>query len=445
MQGYSQIQESGMMIDAGCAVQQISAGAAAVLFMSLLLLAACDEPDEFTMPADSAESPTPSAESSAVVRTYPDSMRALWSRAVREQSMNSVAPAVDGGIAYVAAGRSVRAYDIQTGAERWTREVNVSRSFGARNLVLDSARVFLAHFDQVFALNRGDGSPAWTCSIPDFTGVDLQVVAANATHLLIGGRGEAVRVEKATGSVDLRVSVDSVANVLSPALLLDGRMLIPSYQRIPDQQATGGRLRFVSSAGETIWQVDTEQRTYPTPQGGTYTAGGGIHGVAVTQGSDVELAIYTTGQSVVARALDSGEVVWRAFFQNYGFGTGPAVFNGTDMSGSNRATVVIGSTTGRLFGIDAETGETRWMLDVQGGMLVPTRFDDGIAYQIDDGYGVLYAVDVDTGEVLWTGRPPENAEDTDATYRTAPGIGAGRIAVVGSKRIYGLRAVTRSE
>lgn len=119
------------------------------------------------------------------------------------------------------------------------------------------------------------------------------------------------------------------------------------------------------------------------------------------------------------------------------------------MSGAEIAIVVVGSTTGRLFGIDAET---RWMLDVQGGMLAPARFDggiayqdDGIAYQIDDGYGVLYAVDVDTGEVLWTRRPPETIQNTDATYRTAPGIGMGRIAVVGSKRIYSLRAVTRSE
>jgi outer membrane protein assembly factor BamB len=413
-----------------------------VLFaLPAVLFVACDAPDDSAPPADEAENPTMPSDSGAAVRTYPDSVPAVWSRDLDERSMNSVAPSVDDGVAYVAAGRSVRAYDVDTGAEKWTHPLDISRSIGARNLVLDSARVYLAHFDQVVALRRNDGSAEWTRSVPDFTGVDLQVIASNATHLLIGGRGAAVRVEKATGSVDLRVPADSDANVLNPALLPDGRMLVPTYRRIPDQRATEGTLRLVSSTGDTIWQVDTEQRTYPTPQGGTYTAGGGVHGVTVTHGRSPKLAIYTTGQSVVARALESGEVIWRAFFQNYGFGTGPAV-----STGSGTPTVVVGSTTGRLFGIDAETGETRWTLDVQGGMLVPTRFDrNGIAYQIDDGYGVLYAVDVDTGEVLRTGRPPENARDADATYRTAPGIGAERIAVVGSKRVYALRAVTRSE
>lgn len=413
----------------------------AMVFVSVLLLAACDAPDDPSRPADGAENSAMPFDSSGAVRTYSDSMRAVWSRSLTQRSMNSVAPSVAGGVAHVAAARSVRAYDAETGAEQWTHALDISRSIGARNLVLDSARVYLVHFDQVIALRREDGSVGWTRTISDFTGVDLQVIAANATHLLIGGRGEAVRVEKATGRVDLRIPVDSTANVLSPALLPDGRMLVPTYRRIPGQRATEGTLRLVSNTGDTIWQVGTEQRTYPTPQGGTYTAGGGVHGVAVTDGGSPELAIYTTGQSVIARALDSGEVMWRAFFQNYGFGTGPAV-----SIGPGTPTVVVGSTTGRLFGIDAETGDTRWVLDVQGGMLAPARFDNnGIAYQIDDGYGVLYAVDVDTGEVLWTGRPPENATDADATYRTAPGIGAERIAVIGSKRVYGLRAVIPSE
>jgi outer membrane protein assembly factor BamB len=213
-------------------------------------------------------------------------------------------------------------------------------------------------------------------------------------------------------------------------------MVLPAYVRVPDERATTGSIRVVHPDGTTRWAHTTERPTYETPRGDRYTTGGGVHGVTLHNGA----AIYTTGQSVLARDLDDGSVRWRSFMKEDGFGTGPAAHGDR---------VVVGSTTGRIFGLDAGDGSEQWRRDVQGGMLVPARFATApetpsdtlrgaVAYQIDDGYGVLYALNARTGDLRWRESPPENATDADATYRTAPGIGPNMLVIVGSRRIYGL-------
>jgi len=400
-------------------------------------LGACDRP------GDGTRHSRESAGADMERRTYSDQTDVLWSVPVPGSAMNAVAPEVADGVAYVAAGRRVMAIGAETGAMLWTLPldeppIGVNRSLGARNLVLDSARVYLAHFGDVVAVDRATGDLVWHTAIPDFDGVDLQHLAENGRHLLVGGMEEAVRLRMSDGAVDLRLTVqppgdvtadDAPARVFHPALTDDGRIVLPTYTRIPGQRATVGEVRVYDNGGNLTWSAVTKRPRFPTPDGdGEYTAGGGVNGAHV-RGTQV---LYSTGQTIVARSLSDGRVAWRTVMRDHGFGTPPA---------SDGRVVVIGSTTGRLFGLAAMDGQERWHRDVEGGMLVPPRFDSGMAYQIDDGYGVLYAVDAESGDVVWRRIPPEQRQDRDATYRTPPGIGESVLVVVGSKRIYGLRRV----
>jgi outer membrane protein assembly factor BamB len=272
--------------------------------------------------------------------------------------------------------------------------------------------------------------------VSGWEGVDLQRLAANDTHLLLGGAGEVVRIRRADGGIDLRLDVppaDSAAPepfVFDPALTGDGTIVVPTFFRRERGEYFEGGLRVYAADGTLRWAVRTQNRQYETPSGEPYTAGGGVHGVEVAEADGGRRVVYTIGQSVVARDLQTGETAWHVFTREHGFGVGPTVAD---------STVLAGSTTGRLFALDLATGRKRWHVDVDGGMLAPATVHEGVVYQIDDGYGRLWAVDLATGRPLWHAYPPEHRADPDATYRTAPAAEGDRLVVVGSKRVYGLK------
>lgn len=354
-----------------------------------------------------------------------------WSYPLSGDFMNAVQPHVDGDRAYVAADSLLRCVQVDTGAPCWTRPLGVHRSLGARAVVGDADRVYLNHFDTVWAVDKASGRVAWRTTVDDFEGVDLQSLAANATHLALGGVGEVVRIRKADGGIDRRLAVppsDSTAPepfVFSPALASDGTLFVPTFFRRNDGRFFEGGVRAVAADGSVRWQIRAPNRTYQTPDGSTYTAGGGVHGVALSG----DRVVYAIGQSVVAVDRQTGARVWEHFTQAQGYGVGPTVAG--DL-------VVIGSTTGRLYALDAATGAVRWETPLTGGVLAFAAREGETIYQIDDGYGELWALDATTGDVRWRRYPPEHDADSDATFRTPPGVGPDGLVVVGSTRVYGL-------
>lgn len=365
------------------------------------------------------------------IRTYPDVERVAWSYPVSGDFMNAVQPHVDGDRAYVAADSLLRCVDVATGRPCWTRPLGVHRSLGARAVRADSARLYLNHFDTVWAVEKATGRVAWRTTVDDFSGVDLQHLAMNATHLLLGGVGEVVRIRKADGGIDWRHTLapaDDTAPepfVFAPTLAPDGTLFVPTFFRRDNGRFFEGGVRAFDASGTRQWAFRVDNRTYETPDGGTYTAGGGVHGTALAG----DRLVYAVGQSVVAVDRATGDRVWEHFTRTYGYGIGPTV------AGDR---VWIGSTTGRLFALDGATGQTQWHADLTGGILAAAAPDDDVVYQIDDGYGELWALDAKTGAVRWHGYPPEHTSDADATYRTPPGVGETHLVVVGSKRVYGL-------
>lgn len=370
-------------------------------------------------------------ETPVLVTRYSDSGRAVWSYPLEGERLNAVRPHVDDGRAYVAADSLLRCVDLETGAVLWTRQLAATRSLGARHLVADSARVYLNHFDTVWAFDKSDGRVAWRNAVADFEGPDLQGLGHNATHLLLGGVGEVVRIRRVDGGIDRRVAIpgadtlDTETFALQPSLAPDGSMIVPSFYRRAGSRFFEGGIHVFNPDGTIRWSRRTQARDVTTPSGAQYTAGGGVHGTSLSG----DAVAYTTGQSVVMRDLETGDVRWRRFMPEDGFGIGPTVHD---------SLVFAGSTTGRLFALDAATGATRWTAQVEGGLLAQTVVRDGVAYQIDDGFGALWAFDAATGAKRWSDYPPEFSRDESATYRTPPAVGSHRLVVVGANRVYGL-------
>lgn len=62
--------------------------------------------------------------------------------------------------------------------------------------------------------------------------------------------------------------------------------------------------------------------------------------------------------------------------------------------------VFLGTENGKIFALEAETGELVWQGDVKGEIITPPAIDDGILV-VNSASGILKAFNADTGEELW--------------------------------------------
>jgi outer membrane protein assembly factor BamB len=108
--------------------------------------------------------------------------------------------------------------------------------------------------------------------------------------------------------------------------------------------------------------------------------------------------------------LKQGKIQWQ---QKFKFILGCTVVRHKDI------VVVQGDEYG-MWGVDKHTGNTRWFQpDTDGNANELTMFD-GIVYYTSTGYGRLYAVDAETGALLWSeGSPNRDRRHPDASFAHA--------------------------
>jgi outer membrane protein assembly factor BamB len=205
--------------------------------------------------------------------------------------------------------------------------------------------------------------------------------------LLMAGRDSFVRVAQ-TGAVDLidlRSGVSRWQTKLapraggSPVALVIEQGTLPGTLIVAEEEKriVGLDLR----TGEPKWR-------YVAPRGGRFSLR--RHGQL----------LYVSSSDTLFTALDveNGSVVWR-FPERTMFQLPAGVWNDTLVVPGGR----FGKVDGRLFGIDAFSGELRWSVTLAGGSLTAPIIADGVAMlPVRRGRRTdLAAFDVATGEPLW--------------------------------------------
>jgi outer membrane protein assembly factor BamB len=171
-----------------------------------------------------------------------------------------------------------------------------------------------------------------------------------------------------------------------------------------------GRVRVLDAAsGRRRWSVATvpDQSTEPIDEPVP----------ALSPRLDDRLFVGSTdGDAPVLRAYEvDGSVAWETPTPAGGvIRASPAVFEGR--------TVVVGTTAGRLFGVDAESGRVDWTRRVFGPVSRTVALDDLDSAVYAAAAGELYALDLDTGRGRWR-------TDLDAGPLTVPVVADGSVFV----------------
>src|SRR5690606_17649703 len=185
----------------------------------------------------------------------------LWTADAGTEALVPTQPLVEDDRVFAAYGEQLSAFDAESGEVVWTAPVRLYAGSDAGSVLDGGDVVYLNYVDWVKAFRKEDGSVVWTASFDALTTVNRARMAQNATHLFLGRRGEVIRIDKATGEIDLRIDISSFTPEGVPHLAAnvelseDGRTLfVPTGYYVPEAPSTSGYvLAFDAVTGALRW------------------------------------------------------------------------------------------------------------------------------------------------------------------------------------------------
>ena len=371
----------------------------------------------------------------------------IWSRDLADPSIIGITkPVIDGDVVYVVAGGELLSLALADGALQWKRPLSRASFSFSRNMVHDAWALYLVEEGIISAYNKNDGTLRWRMSsgpsIPD-----RSVLTQTETHIYPSTtEGVVGRIRKQDGQTDQEIYLTQLQpedddDAQSPGTLIpsdDGYLYVPTRYYVPGAPAIGGNvLAYDAATGDYRWGYEVPTRQVPVPgYPGTYWTRGAGAEEGVVWGS---LVIIQAGTSVVALDRFSGALRWQQLFEEKaGFWLGMALEYGRVYV----ATVDVGT----VYALDPETGEILWTSPpLNGSVTTLLEVEDGRIY-IDTTTGRIAILDASTGELLWQGLPPDYASsrssgrDIIAEFISPVAAKDGYMVNVGSYTIYCLGA-----
>ena len=321
-------------------------------------------------------------------------LQRLWS--VEDLDGVTSTPAVVDGVVYVGDwSGALRAYDLEDGSEIWTAEVTAQVNDSP--LVTDDTVYFADGTGFLHAVDRADGSERWSVELdsheyaniyssPMLAG-DMLVIGVASTELATVAkdytfRGAVVGLDPDSGAEQWRV-----------------------YTTDDDEN---------SGAGVSVWSTAAVDEG----RGLIFIGTGNTYEEPAAPMSDALLAIdYATGGISWQRQFTEGDVYVIFSDKPQGpdadVGAAPNLFtvSGQDVVG-------VGDKAGVYSVLDRETGDTVWATMLTdgshlGGVMVTAAVDEAAIYLVSnlwepgfefgnpDNVGVLFALDAETGDIMW--------------------------------------------
>ncbi len=341
------------------------------------------------------------------------------------------------------AGGVAVAFDADTGKELWTQDVAISPMTLGTSGIVQSGELLFAPLSTsdfgaaadpnyecckghgaIVAINAKTGEHVWTAHMTeDATKRELSSVGTQ----LWGPSGAPIWTTPAVDEANQRIYIGTGENTSAPATLtsdaiiaLDmksGEMLWV-YQATPADMYNGACSGFRGSGPNC-----------PTPTGPDHDFGGGV---TFTEFSDGRQVVVGGQKSGVVHVVDAntGELIWKKSVSTGsalgGVHWGVTVSNGKIIAPSNDPAFPFPNYTPKpgLFALDLETGEELWSYDVKRGCetnILALRAQDTPWPECSFQYamsaaptsndelvfapsldGKIRAFDINTGDVVWT-------------------------------------------
>ena len=381
-------------------------------------------------------------------------------------------------------------------AVKWT---NAGGDVSATPSVADGVVYYPDWSGNLYAVSADSGEIQWQDNLDELTGISGAVsrttptIDGNVLYVGLQNQGWLLAISRNKGELLWMSQLDThPAAVItqSPAdyngILFVGMSSMEESSAIDPNYSCctfRGSLSAVSEkTGEVLW------KTYTTPDNGGMPDG--YSGVAVWGSTPVvdpsrKLVYITTGNnytvpadvadgtvpldstdyvdSILALDIRTGHVVWAAPHlglpsgdawtvpciysvnapncpdpagPDYDFGQGVMEVSGTIM-GTNQTVVIAGQKSGKLWALNADTGEVVWMYDsgvggTLGGMEFGSATDGQTVYFANGAGGFWGAVDIATGTPIWQTADPNPLVGPAYVNDTGPVSVANGVVYVGS-------------
>jgi polyvinyl alcohol dehydrogenase (cytochrome) len=349
----------------------------------------------------------------------------------------------------------------------------------------------------VYALDLGTGCARWTfkAAAEIRTGVVVSAVEQGARPLVYVGDliGNVYALEASSGALAWRDHTDSHPSVtLSATPVLQGGKLIVAVSSMEEANNdphyecctfSGSVIAYEARTGKRLWQThmtDTPVTQHPSPEGtrrfgpsgaaiwGTPAIDEARQRIYVATGDNYSDPASRTSDAIVALNLTDGRIVWswQALADdkwNAGclppaattlcpnnpgrdsdFGAAPILTR----SRTGRPLIIVGQKSGRVYAVDADSGQPVWQSQVgrggiEGGvhfgmalennrLFVPINDMTDIVYGLGTSKGAepgVHALDVSSGKSLWQ-QPIDSSRCHDRPFCTG-GISAAATATDG--------------
>jgi polyvinyl alcohol dehydrogenase (cytochrome) len=321
--------------------------------------------------------------------------------------------------------------NVQGLVERWS--LDGIEGVTSTPVVIDGVVYFGDWTGAAHAVEIADGSSLWKTDL-----IDQYVMSSVAVHgdaVYVATNSRLFRLDRATGLVEWEVTTSPNPIAITPATpvvvgdrvvlgVASGELMVPREK----YSFRGSVTAYAAADGAVDWQVWLTE--------GDATEGAGV-GVWSTPAVDAERGVLYVGtgntyeppastmaDSIVAIRVDTGEIAWTRQF------TFPDVFSGGYREGTDadvgagpnlweqdgRALVGAGDKTGTYYALDRDTGEIVWQTKMTGGsalggVIGTSAVDDERIYvgsNVGDpatnaptGKAKVVALDRDGGAIEW--------------------------------------------